>query len=140
MTEEQVDRRPARAARLALRPLLVAAGIYHAVLGAVMVIAPREFYDSVGAFPPYNDHYVRDVSTFYLALGAVMLIAAARRSWQVPVLFLAVLQYGLHVLNHLWDVSDSDPGWVGPVDVAALGLIALALAWLLRIAQAEERR
>ena len=44
----------------------------------------------------------------------------------------ATLQYVLHVINHLWDVGDTDPGWIGPVNVVSLALIAVVLLWLLR--------
>lgn len=121
---------------LALRPLLLALGAYHLALGAFMVIAPRTFYDEIAAYPPYNDHFIRDISTFYLALGALLVVAAARRAWQVPLLVLALVQYALHVLNHVWDVSDTEPGWIGPFNLVTLGLLTAALWWLLRRARA----
>ena len=118
--------------RIALRPLLALLGVYHLALGVVMVIAPRTFFDEIAAYGPYNDHYIRDVASFYLALGAVLLVAVARTSWQVPLLVFALVQYGLHLLNHLWDVADGEPSWIGPVNVAPLALIAILIAWLLR--------
>jgi hypothetical protein len=122
-----------------MRPLLLVAGAFHVALGVFMVAAPRTFFDEVGAYPPFNDHYIRDIATFYLALGAVFVIAAARRSWQVPLLVFAVVQYSLHVFNHVWDVSDSEPAWLGPANLASLALSTAALWWLLRRAS-EERR
>ena len=118
--------------RIALRPLLALLGAYHLLLGVAMVAAPRTFFDDVATYGAFNDHYIRDAASFYLALGAVMLVAVARTSWQTPLLAFATLQYALHVLNHLWDVSDTDPGWLGPANAAALALIALLLFWLLR--------
>jgi len=118
--------------RIALRPLLALLGVYHLLLGVVMVLAPRTFFDDFAAYGAFNDHYIRDVATFYLALGAVLLVAVARTAWQVPLLAFALLQYALHVLNHLWDIGDADPGWIGPANVASLALIAVVLAWLLR--------
>ena len=118
--------------RIALRPILALLGVYHLLLGLVMVVAPRTFFDDFAAYGVFNDHYIRDVATFYLALGAVLLVAVARTSWQVPLLTFALLQYGLHVLNHLWDIGDADPGWIGPANVASLALITVVLAWGLR--------
>jgi hypothetical protein len=118
--------------RIALRPLLALLGLYHLALGVVMVVAPRTFFDEFAAYGAFNDHYIRDVATFYLALGAVLLVAVARTSWQVPLLVFALLQYALHVLNHLWDVGDADPGWIGPANAISLALIAAVTAWLLR--------
>ncbi len=61
-----------------------------------------------------------------------MLVAVARPTWQVPLLTCALVQYGLHVLNHLWDVADGDPSWIGPANVVSLALIALVIGWLVR--------
>ena len=118
--------------RLALRPLLALLGLYHLLLGVAMVAAPQTFFDDVATYGAFNDHYIRDVASFYLALGVVMLVAVAKVSWQTPLLAFATLQYALHLLNHLWDVSDTDPGWLGPANAAALALIAAVLLWLLR--------
>src|SRR5665809_1350 len=118
--------------RLALRPLLAILGLYHLLLGVAMVAAPRTFFDDVATYGAFNDHYIRDVASFYLALGVVMLVAVAKVSWQTPLLAFATLQYAFHLLNHLWDVSDTDPGWLGPANAAALALIGAVLFWLLR--------
>ena len=125
--------------RIALRPLLALLGAYHLLLGVAMVAAPRTFFDDVATYGAFNDHYIRDVATFYLALGVVMLVAVAKASWQTPLLAFATLQYVLHVLNHLWDISDTDPGWLGPANAAALALIAALLFWLLRGGRERER-
>lgn len=125
-----------RGRSLALRPLIAALGAYHLGLGVLMVLAPRTFYDEIAAFPPYNDHFIRDISTFYLAMGAVLLVAAVRRAWQVPLLVLALVQYALHVVNHAWDVSDTEPGWMGPVNLVSLLVVTAALWFLLRRARA----
>ena len=122
--------------RIALRPLLALLGAYHLLLGVAMVAAPRTFFDDVATYGTFNDHYLRDVASFYLALGVVMLVAVAKTSWQTPLLAFATLQYVLHVLNHLWDISDTDPGWLGPANVASLALIGAVLFWLLRGARA----
>ena len=118
--------------RIALRPIIAVLGVYHLLLGTVMVIAPRTFFDEIAHYGAYNDHYIRDVATFYLALGGCLLVAVGRTSWQVPLLTFALVQYGLHVLNHLWDVADGEPSWIGPANVVALALIAALILWLLR--------
>ena len=50
----------------------------------------------------------------------------------MPVLALALIQYGLHSLNHLIDIGESDPSWLGPANFASLLLTALLLGWMLR--------
>ena len=117
-----------RGVRLALFVL----GIGHLALGAWQALAPRSFYDGIAGFGPYNPHFIRDVATFTVALGVVLLLAAVRSSWRVPVLFYATLQYALHTINHVVDVGKSEPGWVGPADVVALAVTGALLAWTLR--------
>jgi hypothetical protein len=114
-------------------------GLAQVGLALWMAAAPESFYDAIGGFGPFNDHYVRDVSTFYLALGVGLVVAWKRTGWRIPVLFVAVLQYAFHVVNHLVDVGDAEPGWVGPVDVIALALGTAAFALLLA-ASVQRRR
>ena len=113
-----------------LRTILLIAAIYHLVLGAFMIFAPGAFYDSVGKFPPENHHYIKDVSTFYIALGIVFFVSVRRRSWRVPVLAFATLEYGLHAINHLVDVGDASSDFTGWFDFFSLALITLLLAAL----------
>jgi hypothetical protein len=118
---------------LALRIL----GVLNLAQGAFMVVAPREFYDLVGPFGAYNDHYIRDVSTFYLALGAVMLAAANRPRWRAAVLAFAALQVGLHTINHIVDVGDADPVGVGVFDAVSLAALTALYLWLWRRSEQE---
>ena len=115
-----------------MRILLIVFGLGQLLLGILLWVTPGFFYDEIGPFGARNDHYMGDVATFYLALGAVALVAVRRVSWRVPVLALALVQYALHSLNHLIDIGESDPGWIGPADFASLTLTALLLAWMLR--------
>ena len=107
-------------------------------LGLWMAVSPRSFFDAIGPFGAYNDHYVRDVATWYLAFGAALAVAVRRQSWRAPLLGLAVLQYGLHTVNHLVDIGDADPGWVGVFDAVTLGLTTVLLAGLFRGALEQE--
>ena len=119
-----------------MRALLIAFAAGQLVIGALLWIAPDLFYDEIGPYPPKNEHYMADVATFYLALGAVALAAVWRPSWRVPVLCLAVVQYTLHSLNHLIDIDKAETSWLGPANFAALLLTAVLLAWLYREATA----
>jgi hypothetical protein len=115
-----------------MRPLLIAFGAGQLVLGLLLWVTPGFFYDEIGPFGARNDHYMGDVATFYLALGAAALVAVRRESWRVPVLALALVQYALHSLNHLIDIGESDPTWIGPADFGLLTLGAVLVAWMLR--------
>jgi hypothetical protein len=115
-----------------MRLLLIAFAAVQLALGLLLWFAPGFFYDEIGPFGPRNDHYMADVATFYLALGAATLMSVQRVSWRVPVLTLALVQYTLHALNHLIDIGESDPEWIGPADFVSLTLTAVLLAWMLR--------
>ena len=51
---------------------------------------------------------------------------------RILLIVFALIQYGLHSLNHLIDIGESDPSWLGPANFASLLLTALLLAWMLR--------
>ena len=114
-----------------MRPLLFAFGVGQLLLGLLLWLTPGFFYDEIGPYPPRNDHYMADLATFYLALGAVALLAVRRERWRVPVLTLALIQYALHSLNHLIDIGDSDPSWLGPANFVSLVLTTALLGWML---------
>ena len=109
---------------------VAALAAYELVLGLWMLLAPRSFYDAIGPFGAYNRHYVLDTSTWQLAFGVALAVAVRRPSWRVPLLGFAVLQFGLHALNHIADIGDADPEWVGVFDAVALGLTTVLLAGL----------
>lgn len=110
-----------------IRALLVVLAVGHLALGVWMALSPGTFFRGFAAFGTRNDHYVRDVGTLYVALGLVLLAAVRRPSWRTPILLFAVLQYGFHLLNHVIDIGDSQPGWIGPADVAALAAMEVLL-------------
>jgi hypothetical protein len=112
-------------------PAFVVLGVYHLALGVLMMAAPGTFFRRIGGYGVRNDHYIRDTSTFYLALGAVMLLAVRRPRWRVPLLVFAVLEYAAHLGNHLADVSKSHPAWQGPFAVGSLVVLLALLGWLL---------
>ena len=122
-----------------LRGWLVALGVYHLALGLLMALSPGTFFDKIGPFGHRNDHYIRDVSTFYFALGVVTLMAVRRPSWRVPVLAFAALEYSIHALNHLVDIGDADPSALGPFDFVSITIVAGILVWLLGRAARERR-
>jgi hypothetical protein len=116
-----------------LRPMLLILGVGQLGLGALMALAPGAFFDALGDFGARNDHYLRDVATFYIALGVVLLVTVDRPAWRVPVLAFGALQYALHALNHLLDVADADPGWIGPFDFVSLAVVAGVFLYALRL-------
>ena len=116
----------------AIPALLVAFAAGQLLLGVLLWAAPGTFFEEIGPYGQRNDHYMADLATFYLALGAAALVAVRRVRWRVPVLALALVQYALHSINHLIDVGEANPEWLGPANLASLALTALLLGGMLR--------
>jgi hypothetical protein len=79
------------------------AGALNLLIGIAMLVAPVWFYDTIGTFPPYNRHFLGDLGSFLLPLGAGLLVAArdpARHALLIGVVALGSL---LHSLNHTYD-------------------------------------
>jgi hypothetical protein len=132
---------PSPAARAsALRAGLLAVAGVQLVTGLALALTPGAFYDAIADFGPRNEHDLRDMAAFYLASAVVLAIAAGRPSWRAPALALVGLQFGLHALNHLLDVGNADPGWIGPFDLATLVLGALLIGGLYREAARDDAR
>jgi hypothetical protein len=112
-----------------MKTALIAFAALQLLTGALLWLAPGFFHDEIGPFGPRNDHYMGDLATWYLALGVVVLAAVRRPQWRVPVLALAVLQNALHAFNHLLDVGEADPEWLGPATL--LSLVALTAVLVL---------
>jgi hypothetical protein len=121
----------------ALPALLVALGAGQLLLGLALWLFPGTFFEEIGPYGVRNDHYMADLATFYLALGAAALVAVRRPSWRVPVLALALIEYVLHALNHLLDVGEADPEWLGPGNLILVALTGVLLAWMLSLAARE---
>jgi hypothetical protein len=100
--------------------------------GLWMALSPTTFYSAVAGFGARNTHDLRDMSTSYLASAVVLAVSTARPSWRAPALALVGLQWTLHALNHLLDVGNASPGWVGPFDLLSIAAGALLIGWLYR--------
>ena len=122
-----------------MKPLLALFGAAQVVLGLLLWITPGFFFDEIGPYGVRNDHYLGDLATWYLALGALALVAVRRAAWRLPVLALAFIQYALHSVNHLIDVGNADPEWLGPANLVSLALTSLLLAWMLNVARQAPR-
>ncbi len=78
-------------------------GALNLLAGIALLVAPVWFYDTIGTFPPYNRHFLGDLGSFLLPLGAGLLVAArdpARHALLIGVVALGSL---LHSLNHTYD-------------------------------------
>ena len=119
---------------------LISFAIVQLGLGAFMAIAPHAFFETVGPFGAANDHYVRDMSTCYLAIGIGLAASLRYASWRAPMLGVSTVQFALHSVNHLIDIGHAHPAFVGYVDFAALTVATVQLAQLWRLAARAEAR
>jgi hypothetical protein len=129
---------PSEAALETLRAGLVIFAAVDIGLALFMAVAPHTFYTAIGPFGASNAHYVRDVATFYAAVGIALAVSVSRPSWRVPVLAISTIQFALHSLNHLIDITKAHPAWAGYTDFFSLLAGTAILAWLWRIAWAAE--
>lgn len=106
-------------------------------LALFMAAAPHAFYTDVGPFGTFNGHYIRDVASFYGAIGVGLLLSLSRPSWRVPMLAVTTIQYALHSLNHLLDIGKAHPLWEGYFDFFALAAATVLLARLWHTAARE---
>jgi hypothetical protein len=117
--------------RRIVRAIAILAAAFYAIFGAWALLAPRSFFDTVAAFPPYNEHFLHDLGAFQLGLGAAVLGALAiRRSLVAGLVGVAVASV-LHAATHAVDAhlggQPTDPWVLGLF--AALVVLALIVAW-----------
>jgi hypothetical protein len=124
---------------MAVRLGLLVLGVTQVAIALWIVIDPGSFFAHVGGFGVRNDHYLRDVATFEMALGVVALVAVQRPSWRLPVLFFAALQFTLHTINHIADSGKAVASTSGAGDAIELGIGALLLVGLLWLVVREPR-
>ena len=127
-----------------LRAGLAALAVIQGAIGAVQLWAPRPYYDDfpwpappwVSAYPPYNEHLVRDVGALTSALALLLALAAVRPQRELVLgalganLVAALPHLGLHLADHGHLTGAS---LVAELTALALGVIApaalLVVAW-----------
>ena len=126
--QQPVPRAGERADVVTLVLLLVGAS---QVLTGVWVLAdPGSFYDVIATYEPRNDHFLRDVGSWNVALGLAALYGARRASWRAPMLGILAVQFGLHSVSHLIDIGDADPEALGVFNFVLLAGTTVLLAAL----------
>lgn len=143
-TGRRVTRLPTE--RLLLLLLAVSAG----QPGLWALTAPRSFYDDfpglglhwVSNLGPYNEHLIRDIGGFYLALAVLSVLAA--RSLQQPLLQATAITWLVfqvpHLLLHLHLAPDYGPGTVLQIGVLGAQLAAATVLLLLTKCHASQQQ
>ena len=121
-----MDTTASRGVNRKTRVVAVAAGIVFVGGGLWAMAAPVSFFDVLGPFPPYNQHFIQDVGAFQIGLGAVLLIAAFAP--HADVLAAALLGVGVgsvaHAVSHVLGI---DLGGRPELDIPALTALAVVL-------------
>ena len=103
------------------------------ITAAWMLLAPRGFHASVGAFGPYNAHYLHDVMAFVAGVGVALALAVRWPALRAGALTAAVATTGFHALNHWIDLGADEPGTyagvIGAVSQTSLTIVAGVLLY-----------
>ena len=110
--------------------VLVVAGATQLVAGVLAFFAPGVFYDVAASYPPENHHFLKDLGSWSVALGAIAIYGARRPDWRVPLLGLVGLQYLLHTGSHIIDAGDAEKAGHDPFAIITQGLGAVLLLGL----------
>jgi hypothetical protein len=116
-----------------MRIVIAVIALFHVALGVLALVAPGTFYDQIGHYGSENTHYIGDVGAFYLAAGIALAATIVRPAWRAPLLWLFCLWYGLHALNHAFDVGEARSDARGIFDTVALAVGAGFAGWLARV-------
>jgi hypothetical protein len=110
------------------RIVAIIGGVMLATLGIWGLVAPASFYETLATYPPYHEHFLRDVGAFQLGLGTVLLLAV----WLRDALFVALVGVGIgaaaHTASHVIDRHlgrASDPWLLGALAL----LLLLGAVW-----------
>jgi hypothetical protein len=122
-----------------LRWALLFPALFLLVTGLLALIAPDTFFDHIGKYGVENSHYVGDVGAFQTAAGVGVLIAIGRPSWRAPLLWVGAVWFGLHALNHLFDVGEASSNARGVLDTVLLALGGVGSAYLAMVSERLQR-
>jgi hypothetical protein len=130
---------------LVVRAILLTASLSNGVIGVWATLSPRGWYDDFPGFGkvwvavegPYNEHLVRDVGAWSLALTVLTLAAAwaLERRFLIATGVALAVQAAAHAQHHITADNPFDStgelaqAVSGIVLLGVLGLVVAALAW-----------
>ncbi len=101
------------------------------ITAAWMLLDPHGFHASVGAFGPYNGHYLRDAMAMFGGLGVALAASVRWPSLRPGALAVASASIGFHAINHWVDLNRDHPGTsagvIGALSQTLLAALCLAL-------------
>lgn len=97
-----------------------------AALGLWAMVDPQSFFERVAMFEPYNQHFLQDLGSFQIGLGAVLLLAGLLSNLDALTVALVGVGTGgaLHAVSHVIGI---DLGGRPAIDIPVFGGLALVL-------------
>jgi uncharacterized protein YjeT (DUF2065 family) len=130
MATSQQPAPPASASTDVVTVVLVIVGATQVLVGLLAFFAPSAFYDLIASYSPENDHFLKDLGSWQIGLGALTLYGARRPDWRLPLLGFLALQYSLHTVAHVVDAGDAEEDWQDAFAIVTQGFGALLLVGL----------
>ncbi len=119
-----------------LEPWLIGAfGVVSLGNAAWMIVAPYHWYLELPAgvpdFGPYNVHFVRDIGSAYLMVGAALVWAVFAPAYRVPLIGAALVFTAAHAAVHVFDMLrgavDAHHWWLDLPGVYAPSVLLVVL-------------
>jgi hypothetical protein len=108
-----------------IRIVALIAGISFVVLGLVALVSPRWFFENLGNYPPFNEHFIHDIGSFDLGIGAGLLAALRVASGLSAALVAAAVGSSAHAVAHIMDRGQGGD----PSHPYVFSVLALILVW-----------
>ena len=86
-----------------------------------MALAPGSFDAWVAPFGVRNEHLLLGPGHGIAGAGRGRAARRDQATWRVPVLAITLLQFTLHTRNHLLDIGQAEPSWLGSAKALVLG-------------------
>lgn len=103
------------------------------ITAAMILIAPRWFFDNIGTFGLYNGHYLGDAGTMTLGAGLGLVASLKWPVLRAGALATNLAIIGAHAVNHWVDIGNAHPGSsAGVVGAVSLTLLVAANAFVLK--------
>lgn len=78
-------------------------GVVNVFAGGALLVAPTWFFNTIGTFPPFNQHYLGDAGAFLFPIGLGLLLALREPRRHALLIGVGALASLLHTGNHLYD-------------------------------------
>lgn len=109
-----------------IRWVTILGGAAFLLFGLWAFAAPQSFFDTLATFEPYNVHLIRDIGSFQIGLGAVLVLVAFLPDAHGGALLGVGVGGAFHAAAH---VMDRDLGGSPGTDIPTFALIAALMLW-----------